>query len=113
MHCMVCSYSWCWTCGFKDDHWFHSVLFGGGALCELFNGFAFGFEFEVHWTIRFVLTILLICTAPALFILGAFVAYFGYLLEEIQNGDCFVLFCIEPPKNNLLFYLVWVPVLIA
>mgnify|MGYP002632019397 CR=1 FL=1 len=37
MDCGVCTYSWCWSCGFKSKSWFHSLSLE--IPCGLFNAF--------------------------------------------------------------------------
>ena len=63
MHCGVCGYSWCWTCGFESYNWFHTIQMKG-FFCECVNGLAFGFGMEVHWVFRFILSILCITFMP-------------------------------------------------
>lgn len=75
MECTVCNYKWCWICGFRTAHWFHTVQMGEGAvLCQFLNGITFGFEARLHWSLRLLLTLLVVPIMPVVlyFIFGAF-----------------------------------------
>ncbi len=39
MTCTNCYYTWCWSCGYGENHLFHAVGDYGGFLCEMFNEF--------------------------------------------------------------------------
>lgn len=92
--CTICHHSWCWTCGFPEKHIFHSTMFNG-LLCRLVNQFTFGFEHgkSLHWTIRFILTIIAFCLAPAIFILIWLYMYFNYVAFS-EEGSFQLLGCI-------------------
>ena len=111
MHCTICSYSWCWTCGFGDNHCFHTVMFGG-MFCQLFN-LAFGFEIDLHWTIRFLIAILAIPLAPVIFFIAAAIAFFGVLIDKMDYcEDIYLLLCCIPwPRFclfKIIYFLLWI-----
>lgn len=111
MYCTICNHSWCWTCGYSTNHWFHSILFGG-MFCQILNTFSFGFECggKLHWTIRFLLTLIAAACAPVIFIGMSFFMYIYYVvLEEYSNFNLFL--CIEPPRNKWGFWLMYAPAL--
>lgn len=110
MNCLVCNYSWCWTCGFHRNHWLHKVAFGG-VFCELFNAFSLGFALEKlgkfnHWTLRFLLTLLGVCLAPIIFIV---ITWFIFYKEIWRYGrkSKKLFFCIPCPKEFCLYKLLW------
>ena len=37
MSCQNCHHNYCWSCGFGENHWFHSIGDYSGILCNLFN----------------------------------------------------------------------------
>ena len=63
MECAVCNHKWCWVCGLDPYNQFHKIQFGEGLLCEMINSITIGDGF-LHWSIRWLLTILGIVTAP-------------------------------------------------
>ena len=111
MYCTVCSHNWCWTCGFPEKHFFHSVMFGG-FLCGALNAFSFGFEVKIHWTLRLIITILAITFAPVIFLIGSLIAFFVVYMESIQYGETRLLFCIEAPSNKFLLVLWFIAYII-
>jgi hypothetical protein len=108
MYCSICSYSWCWTCGFGERHFFHRAFFGG-VICQLFNAFSFGFELPIHWSLRLIGSILAFFLGPVIFIIGSIISYFALLCEKMEYSEMPLLFCISPPKSTCLLISVYFP----
>ena len=119
MVCTLCKYEWCWVCGFKTKSIIH-FLQGNNAffVCGFLNSFTFGFEKGIHWTLRILLSVLVIPTMPfVLYIsfscLG--IAYIYGFDDEIEY-DYACLACCDGPRNkflNILYNLVLMPFRIA
>ena len=62
MTCNVCGYEWCWTCGLAKDHYMHRIQYN--MICNILNGLTLGFEANMHWILRYALTLLLIVSMP-------------------------------------------------
>ena len=123
MNCAICGHDWCWTCGYPRNHWlFHGVMLKG-FFCEFLNAITFGFDssWNIHWTLRYSLTLLAIIFAPALFIFGTFIAFFFILKDD--GGCCNELCCCIDyfdAKNAflrfvwlLLFIVLQIPILLC
>lgn len=109
MNCAICGHSWCWTCGFPEKHWFHTVLFGG-ILCQLFNTFTFGFELKIHWIFRLIITVLAIGLGPAIFMIGVIIGFPVWIFDDWEyKGLNAVLCCFKCPKNIILACFFWLP----
>ena len=80
MTCINCQYYWCWICGTEIPAtcckgWTHylNIVFAGSKkneiLCEITNSVAFGFgnKCNLHWIIRTILMVLLICVMPIIY----------------------------------------------
>lgn len=82
MECSLCEYSWCWTCGIRQDHWLHSIS-GDGQLCQIINFLVFGFDQTMSKCCRIFVTILLVIFFPVILYVTCV-----WLLMSITFGYC-------------------------
>lgn len=88
MNCAQCGYDWCWVCGLPEKHVFHKYQFGAGLVCNLYNGIAFGFgDTTLHWSMRYVLTIVVALLAPLFIFLGVF-CFMMITSLSLKGGLC-------------------------
>lgn len=100
MYCPICNFNWCWTCGFSRQHAFHqSIFFFYGFFCQIMNYFSFGFinQKKCHWTCRYLITLLMIPTAPVWVMLIAVVVFFYITILDEYSTMPLLLICIPEP----------------
>lgn len=102
MSCVVCRHSWCWTCGFGENHWFHKVLFGGG-LCHALNIINFQLGARLHWTLKALLTLLAVCLAPLLTFVLLLVLLASEISEKVRY-DSRLCCLVKPRQSSSAFY---------
>lgn len=68
MSCSMCKYEWCWTCGFDRTNWFHKLTLDG-FFCAMMNSWGFGFECNIHWSFRLIITVTMLLLSPVIFYL--------------------------------------------
>ena len=75
MRCSNCQHNWCWSCGYREDHFFH--IFGdyGGLLCEAFNELAVS---NVHPFFQWLIIILFSVVLPAAALVAMVLASLGF-----------------------------------
>ena len=82
MTCPICSYEWCWSCGFKYRSSHHKLV---QPICEMSNTL---YQINIHWFWKFWLVILLLITAPIAFFVGLiFFAAYGSVMMSITTYD--------------------------
>ena len=126
MECSMCNYRWCWICGFSEDSCFHKSQFGIALGCQLFNLISFGMfegsdddnQFaacygKLHWTLRFLFSLLFFATAPVIFFVGFTVSF----LYGVCDNGCFSTVVKSMWKCccilSIPFIIVWPVFLIA
>jgi len=95
MHCSMCKYDWCWTCGFAKDSSIHKIT-GNGIPCKLINAFTFGFECKFcHWTLRLIVSTLVAVLLPALIYIACVVLFTWAIYYNACNKGKKVFCCIK------------------
>ena len=77
------------------------------ALCLFLNSITFGFEVKIHWTLRILISVLVIPTMPLILYVffSCLMIAIIYGLDNIMDPKYACLACCDRPQNKCLYYL--------
>jgi hypothetical protein len=72
--------------------------------------YGFGFQFKIHWTLRFLATLIGLALMPAIFFLGVIIVYFIWSFKEYRWTDVFCKFHKMPRWKRIVLspcLIIW------